>query len=298
VTSATSAGPRADRTLPGIAFMIAGVLCFTVVDATAKHLVSVLPVFEMIFVRQIMVMALSMPMLWYLGGWRALRTKRPLEHLVRAGSVLIAMLTFFVALRTVPLATAIAIGQAAPLFMTALSVPMLGERVGKWRWSAVVLGFAGVLVIIQPGGAEAIDSGVWLVLFSALCFAVTMVMVRRLSSTEPNISLFFWANLLSLLATAPVAPFVWVTPESFELALMALMAVALLAAQWLTAHAFRLAPVAVVAPFQYLEIAGGAWFGWLFWREAVALNVWIGAAIVVASGTIIVWRERVRMRQP
>lgn len=290
-------GKRVDRTLAGIAFMIAGVLSFTVVDATAKHIVSVLPVFVMIFVRQLMVVALSLPLLWHLGGWRVLRTKRPLEHLLRAASVLVAMLTFFVALRTVPLATAIAIGQAAPLFMTALSMPILGERVGKWRWSAVALGFVGVLVIINPGGADAIDPGVWLVLLSALCFAITMVMVRRLSSTEPNISLFFWANLLSLTSTAIVAPFVWVTPQPFELALMAIMAVALLAAQWLTVQAFRLAPIAVVAPFQYLEIVVGAWAGWVFWREAVALNVWIGAAIVVASGLVIIWRERVRIRQ-
>jgi drug/metabolite transporter (DMT)-like permease len=295
VSPAAAGTARVDRTLSGIAFMIAGVLCFTVVDATGKHVVSVLPVFVMIFVRQVMVMALSLPMVWHAGGWAALRTKRPLGHLVRAASVVVALLTFFTALRTVPLATAIAIGQAAPLFMTILSVPLLGERVGVWRWSAVALGLAGVLIIIQPGGAE-VGTGVWLVLFSALCFAITMVMVRRLSTTETNLSLFFWANLLSLLATAVVAPFVWVTPGPFELGLLALSAVALLGAQWLTVQAFRLAPVAVVVPFQYLEIVMGAWAGWVFWREAVALNVWIGAAIVVASGLIIIWRERVRAR--
>lgn len=291
-------GTQADRTPAGIVFMIGGVLCFTVVDAAAKHVVSVVPVFVMIFLRQLTVMIMTMPIIWRSGGWRVLHTKRPLAHLVRALTALLATLSFFYALRTVPLATAVSVAQAAPLLLTALSVPLLGERVGVWRWSAVALGLVGVLVIIQPGDGGGIHMDVLLVLFSALCFAVTMIMVRRLSSTENNISLFFWANLLSLTASALAMPFVWVTPQPTELALIVLISVAMLAAQWLTVEAFRLAPVAVVAPFQYLEIVMGATAGWLFWREAVAPNVWLGAAIVVASGLVIIWRERVRMRQP
>jgi drug/metabolite transporter (DMT)-like permease len=294
----SGAGKAADRTPTGIAFMIAGVLCFTVVDAAAKHVVSVVPVLVMIFLRQVMVMIMTIPIIWRSGGWRALRTTRPLEHLVRALTALVATFCFFYALRTVPLATAVSVAQAAPLLLTALSVPLLGERVGVWRWSAVALGLVGVLVIIQPGDGGAIQLDVLLVLFSALSFAVTMIMVRRLTSTENNLSLFFWANLLSLTASALPMPFVWVTPQPIELALIVLISVAMLAAQWLTVEAFRLAPVGAIAPFQYLEIAGGAWFGWLFWREAVALNVWIGAAIVVASGLVVIWRERVRTRQP
>jgi drug/metabolite transporter (DMT)-like permease len=292
-----TAGKHADRTPAGIAYMVAGVLCFTVVDAAAKHVVSVVPVLVMIFLRQVTVMIMTMPIIWRSGGWRVLRTRRPLEHLVRALTALLATFSFFYALRTVPLATAVSVAQAAPLLLTALSVPLLGERVGIWRWSAVTLGLVGVLVIIGPGdGGVRLD--MLLVLFAALCFALTMIMVRRLAGTESNVSLFFWANLLALIASAIAMPFVWTTPGPTELALIVLIAAAMLAAQWLTVEAVRLAPVAAVAPFQYLEIVMGALAGWLFWREAVAPNVWVGAAIVVASGLLIIWRERVRMRRP
>lgn len=179
-----------DRPLRGITFMVLGIAAFSVMDGLSKWLVMVAPIFEIMVLRNSLTLLLVVPMVARAGGVRALGTRRGWAHATRAGLSVVALLTFFEALRHLPLATCIAIGFAAPLFMTAASVVLLRERVGIHRWAAIVVGFLGVLVIAWP------ESGVisWpaaLMIVSSLCFALSMITVRWLARTEGDAAMLF-----------------------------------------------------------------------------------------------------------
>lgn len=282
----------ADRPLLGIAYMALGVLCLAVMDGLAKYAMAEAPVAQVIFVRSLFVLVFMAPMLKG-RGLPALRTTRPIEHTVRVVLAVGAILCFFEALKRLPLATVIAIAFGAPLFMTALSVPLLKERVGIHRWSAVALGFVGVMVIVEPGG-EAVSAIAALAVLSSLLFAANMVVLRRLTRTETDAALMFYLNAGVLLAMSAIAPFVWTPLAWREIAAIAAMALALMGGQTFMIRAFRHAPVGAVAPFQYTELLWAALIGYVFWSELPPDNVWYGAVIVIAAGLYVIWRERVR----
>jgi drug/metabolite transporter (DMT)-like permease len=290
-----SSSGRADRPLVGIAYMALGVFVLSVMDTISKYAVGQLATAQIIAIRSVMVLLLLVPFVIRAGGARALKTNRPLGHLMRGLFGVGAMYCFFEALRLLPLATAIAIGFAAPLFMTAFSVPILKEKVGVHRWSAVAIGFAGVLVIVGPGVADGeFGVGAVLALAAAVFYALAMTCVRWLASTESDLAMIVSQNVCMLTAGLVALPFVATpTPSHMWLVIFA-MAVFVLLGQRLTFRAFRLAPVGAVAPFHYTELVWAAIFGWLFWREWPADNVWWGAAIVVGAGLYTIWRERVR----
>jgi drug/metabolite transporter (DMT)-like permease len=286
---------RADRPLVGIAYMILGVFILSVLDTISKYAVSQMTSSAIIAVRSVMVMFLLAPFVVRAGGLASLKTKRPWGHALRGILAICAMYTFFESLRLLPLATAIAIGFAAPLLMTAFSVVILKEKVGVHRWSAVAIGFAGVLVIVGPGIADGeFGLGAMLALSAATFYALAMTCVRWLASTESDLTMMVLQNIVMLVASAIgllIAPAA--VPGHMWLVILSL-AVLVLAGQRLTFRAFRLAPVGAVAPFHYTELVWAALFGWLFWREWPGANVWWGAAIVVGAGLYTIWRERVR----
>jgi drug/metabolite transporter (DMT)-like permease len=230
------------------------------------------------------------------GGWRVLRTRRVRDHALRAIAALCATATFYLALRELPLATAVAISLAAPIIMTALSVPLLGERVGIWRWSAVIAGFGGVLIITDPFAEGGLSIGAVWALLCALAFALSMIGVRWLGSSEGSLVILYWLNGAMLLAGLLQLPFGIVPMANFDLAMIAVMGFGMLAGQLLTITAFRLAPVSLVSPIYYLGLVYTGIIGWLVWAENPPAHVWLGSAIVVASGLVISWRERVRAR--
>jgi drug/metabolite transporter (DMT)-like permease len=246
-----------------------------------------------VFIRSAFVLVLLTAILARSGALHAIRTKRPFGHLLRIALTATSIMTFFEAVRLLPLATAIAIGFVAPLFMTALSVPILRERVGVHRWAAIAIGFAGVLVITQPGPGG-LEWPALLALFSSMLFATHLVAARWLARTETDAALMFWQNLGVLVCSGVLAPFVWTPVAAVDLAVVATMGVLLLVGQFCTVRAFRAAPVGAVAPFQYVELIWAAVIGYVFWHEMPPANVWIGASIVVASGLYVIWRERVR----
>ena len=290
---ANASGGLQDRPLAGIAYAVAGISALSVMDALAKAAVLILPIAELMFLRGLLVLAMLGPAIGRAGGLTVLRTARPLEHLARVALSVAAIAMFFEALRLLPLATVIAVGFVAPLFMTALSVPLLGERVGVHRWGAIVVGFVGTLVIVRPG-PEGIEWAALLAIVAALCWATSMVLMRRLARTESDATLLVVQNLGVTIAMGVAAPFVW-RPLGWDGgAFIVVMAVTLVLAQWLQLRAFRFAAVGAIAPFQYLELLWAALFGWLIWSEMPGLHVWAGAAIVVASGLYVIWRERAR----
>jgi drug/metabolite transporter (DMT)-like permease len=282
-----------DRPLVGIAWMLTAGFTLSVMDGLIKWSVGVFPVAQVVFVRSAFVLVLLTLVLARTGALRAIRTKRPLGHLLRLILTVTSILTFFESVRLLPLATVIAIGFGAPLFMTALSVPVLRERVGPHRWAAIAVGFAGVLVITQPG-PEGLAWPVVLALVSSMLFAAHLVTARYLARTETDAALMFWQNLGVFLVSGLLAPFVWTPIGSPDLVLIATMGALLLIGQFCTVRAFRAAPVGAVAPFQYAELIWAAAIGFVFWQEVPPANVWLGAGIVAASGLYVIWRERVQ----
>ena len=276
--------------LRGIALMVLAVGLFSVMDALVKWLGRDYSTVQILFFRSVCAF-IPLGFLVFRGGIaQALRMHSPVAHLVRSLVGLVAISTFFYGFARLPLADVIAISFAAPIFVTALSVPLLGEKVGRLRWSAVLVGFLGVMIMLQPGtGLFNPISAV--PLFGTIFYALAMIMVRRLSHTETAASIVFYFTLTCALVSGVLLPFQWTTPDLPGLAL--LIAVGLVGglAQITITKAFSLAEIAVVIPFEYSAIIWGALFGYFIWGEVPGNNIWVGVAVVTASGLFILYRE-------
>lgn len=282
--------PARQRVGFGIAMKIAAIFLLSVMDALAKWLAQDLSPLQIVFFRHLFGLLPVLVMIHQAGGLTALRTRRPWEHALRTLLIWFALLAFFTALQSMPLAEAIAIAFAAPLFVTALSMPMLGERVGLRRWAAVIVGFLGVLVIVRPDpGALRVEA--LLVLASALGYALIVLITRKQGRTETAVATVFYSTVGSALLCTVFLPFVWTTPTAEQWGL--LFALGLLGGigSFFMVMAYRSAPAAVVAPFDYTALIWGAAIGWLVWLELPDAPVWIGAVIVMASGLYIIRRE-------
>lgn len=225
-------------------------------------------------------------------GFGLLKTKRPLGHLLRGTVGTGSMGLVFLSYAMLPLADATAIQFAMPLMLTALSVPLLGEYVGRWRWGAVILGFVGVLVMVAPAtGATPNWAGIGVALAAAFTTACTMTIVRRLGRTEHALTIVFYFSLWGSIVCALFLPWYW-TPPSFE-SFMYLVGTGISGGigQIFLTRAYAEGPAAYVSPFGYLMIVFSALFGWAIWAEVPAWNVWAGTAIVILSGLVILWRE-------
>lgn len=278
------------RPLRGIAFGVSAIALLSVVDVLAKILVASHSVAEVIFFRSLVALPLVVLVAHRHGGLAALRPKRTRLQALRAGAGVIAVTFFFLGLRHLPLAEATAILFAAPLFMTLLSVPLLGETVGPHRLGAVFFGFIGVLVVTRPGTGAA-SLAALLPLAAALAYALSMIVTRRLTRSETNISMIFIMTVAMLVLSGLVLPLAWAPPAPADLALMAALGVISTAAHLALVEAYRNAPVAVVAPFDYTAMFWAVVFGYLFWDELPGLVVWGGIAIIVASGLYVLFRE-------
>lgn len=286
-----------DATLPstpamigrGIGAMILAAALYSVSDALIKWLASAYPTAEIVFWRQIFALLPIIPALWR-GGWTAIRTNRPFGQIGRALTGAGALLGFYYCYRTMPLADVFGISFAAPLFVTALSVPILGEHVGWRRWSAVGIGFAGVLLMVQPG-TGLFGPATWIALLATLLYALSLVFIRDLSRTESTISIVFFATLTIGCISGAMMPFQWVTPRGSDMILLGVAGILGGMGQLAAAHAFRLAPAAVVAPFDYSALLYTALIGYAVWGDLPAPLFLCGALIVIASGLYIFHRE-------
>jgi drug/metabolite transporter (DMT)-like permease len=208
--------------------------------------------------------------------------------------MLVSNMVFVMAIGRVPLATASAIGFTSPLLVTALSVPLLGEQVGWRRWSAVLVGFAGALLVIRPGSGLA-DPAVLLLLVSSACYALYQIATRRVATYDGAATGIVFAALLGSLATTAALPFVFVWPRDlFDLALFVCLGLVGGAGHYLLIRAFQHGPVAVLSPLGYLELVGTAILGYLIFGNLADAATWIGAGVIIASGLYIALRERRR----
>jgi drug/metabolite transporter (DMT)-like permease len=288
--------PRpADRPLAAISFMCIAVLLFAVMDALVKHAAARYGVVQIVFFRSAFAF---LPVAAYLartGGFAQLKTHRFGGHALRAGIGLSAMFCFFYAFGVLPLADVVSIGFAAPILLTALAGPLLGERVGWRRWSAVIAGFLGVLIMLRPTGEIAFGS--LIALAGTFGYTLTIVAIRQLSRTESAGTIVFYFSALSTLGAGLLLPFDWRTPDAAGWGV--LVAIGLLGgfAQIFMTRAFALGPASVVAPFDYVAILWATLLGWSFWGEVPDEATAAGAAVVVASGLYILRREAIRAAQ-
>lgn len=218
-------------------------------------------------------------------------------HLLRAAIGLAAMFCFFSAIMALPLAESTAIGFTIPIFATILGALVLREPTGPWRWGAVLAGFAGVLIVTQPGVGEIPGWAAGVALIGCFLTANVSILLRRMSRTESTSTTVFWFSVLSL---PPLGAFYISAAQPHPAATWAyLLGVGLLggAAQFAMTGSLRLGPVSVVVPMDYSSLLWAAGLGWLLFGALPAPATWIGAPIIIASGLVIVWRERVRRQQ-
>lgn len=281
---------QGDRIGLGLAYAGAGMLLMSIMDTIVKWLSNGYPVSEILVFRNLFGLLPLLVALALTGGLKSLRSPQPLLMCWRALFALGAGFMFFAALRTIPLADAFALAFTSPLFITALSVPILAEKVGIHRWSAVILGFIGTLVILRPTG-QTFDPAALLVIGAALCYAMVMLLTRKLAPRNTTLSMMIWTAVISLGISGAIAPFEWVAPSGPDFALLAVMGLIGSAGMFMIGQGYRYAPAAVIAPLDYSVLLWGVVFGWLLWQELPDQYVWIGAAVVAISGIYIVQRE-------
>jgi len=218
------------------------------------------------------------------------KTKRPKEHLFRCIIGLVALVAIVIALRELPLAVVVSLSYAAPLFITILSILLLSEKIGIFRWAAVLIGFIGVIVISEPGFKE-MNLLYFLPIIFCIGMAFVTIAIRKLSTTEPIwlISIFFTITIsIAGLTTIPMG---WVMPNFQDFILLALIGVTGGAANLLLTQSYKLSEVSLVAPLKYLSLVFAVIFGYIIWNEIPTLKTLVGASLVILSSFVIFRRE-------
>ncbi|MDA9643581.1 DMT family transporter [Candidatus Pelagibacter sp.] len=218
------------------------------------------------------------------------KTKRPWEHFFRCVMGLMALIAIIIALRELPLAVVVSLSYAAPLFITILSIFLLSEKVGIFRWIAVLIGFIGVIFISEPGFKN-LNYLYLLPLIFCTGMAFVTITIRKLSTTEPIwlISIFF--SITILVASLTTIPFGWIMPTLKDFILLALIGITGGSANLFLTQSYKLSEVSLVAPLKYLSLIFAIIFGYLIWNEIPTLKTLIGASLVVFASLIIFRRE-------
>jgi len=277
--------------------MFLAVATFAVMDVTMKKLVETYPSMQVAFLRG----AASLPFLLgataLFGQWRDLIPKRWSLHLARGLLAVVTLWAFIYSVSELSLADTYTIFMSAPLLITALSVPMLGEHVGWHRWAAILVGLTGVIVVLKPSGSSLITLGGLAALGSAVAYAVSVIIIRVLSRTDSGAATVFWSLLLLTLIGGVLASMQWVPLQAHHWPWILALGITGALGQYLITRAFRLAAPPVVAPLEYTALMWGMAFDWVIWLTAPSSRMLIGASIIVASGLYIIYRERIGLEQ-
>lgn len=287
--------PDTDRILPAIGLRLTSVGLFALMNAGIKLAEQGgAALVEILFFRQFGAAMLILSVIAISPGLATVRTRQFAAHIRRAVVGLSAMACYFTAIMALPLAESTAIGFTIPIFATVLGALVLKEPTGPWRWAAVLGGFVGVLVVTRPGGGGLPAWAAGIGLLGSFLTANVSILLRRMGRTESTSTTVFWFSVLSLLplgafyifAAQVHAPIVWVW----------LLGIGFLGgcAQFAMTASLRLGPVSVVVPMDYSSLLWAAALGWLLFCALPAPATLIGAPIIIASGLVIVWRERVR----
>lgn len=276
--------------------MLAAVGAFAVMDATMKELTQSYPPLQVSCLRGLTSIPFFLVGVAAIGEWRTLIPVRWRDHLVR-GVLAIAMLwTFVYAVSSLALGTAYGIFLCSPLLITALSAFVLGDHVGKHRWVAVGCGMIGVFVILRPTGDGLVTLAGFAAFASALCYAISAVMIRRLARTDSTLSIGMSFMVMVSVGTGIAAWPHWVPIVGDHWPLLLLMGFTGALGQYLIIHAFRCAPPAVVAPFEYTALLWGIALDWILWSTVPSTRVLTGAGVVIVSGLYVIYREHWAVR--
>jgi drug/metabolite transporter (DMT)-like permease len=289
--------------LKGLILMALAMTILPCMDGIAKYMSTfqAMSPGQVAFYRFFFQMLLTLPFLVAISGREAFRVKRPWMNLLRGALHASATLLFFTSIKYMPLADAFAIYFVEPFMLTAMSALFLGEKVGWRRWSAIVIGFGGAMIVIQPS-FEIFGLKALLPIACAFLFALYLFLNRAIGDADPPLTMQTIAGLggTVFMGLALVAGH-WTGNADFELALpgstftlVILLVLGLLSGygHLLVVHAFRLAPVSILAPFQYFEIISATILGFLVFGDFPSASKWLGVAIIVGSGLYIIWRER------
>ncbi len=287
---------RADRPFNGIALILSSTVFLGVSDVTAKYLSATLPSIEIAWLRFLVFAMIMVPAMVTGSPLFALKTNNVPLQLMRGAALLGSSLFFISGLRYLPIAEASATGFVSPLFVTALSIIFLSERVGVRRWLATAVGLVGVLIILRPGSIAFHPAAVFPIV-SALAWAATLIMTRMMSGKEHAISIMTYSSIAGVAILSVLVPFIWVTPSWQAIAFGILIGVFSTAGQWIVVLAFRYADASVLAPFSYTQLLWVSILGFMVFGELPDVWTVIGAAFIVGSGLYTAHRERVRRSQ-
>ena len=279
----------------GIVLMCLSTIAFSIMHGLVRFVSEVLPPFQIAFFRNIFGLAFLLPLLMR-SRFAILRTKQIGLHALRGVINMAAMLTFFTALAISPIAKVTALGFTAPIFMAILAVLVLGERFRIYRWSAIFLGFVGMLIILRPG-LVAIDTGALLVIGSAALWAVAMIIIKIQSRTESSLTIVAYMGIF--LGVFSIAPAVWVwQPFGLQtLGFMVLIGLFGSIAQMAISESLKETDSTALMPFDFLKLIWTAMIGVWFFSEIPDIYTWIGATVIFLSGLFIAIRERSIQRQ-
>lgn len=284
---------RVDRPFRGIALILTSTLFLGTSDVTAKYLSHTLPAIEIAWLRFLVFALIMVPAMIPGSPLFALKTGCFNLQITRGATLLGSSLFFISGLKFLPIAEASATAFVSPLFVTALSIVFLSEKVGVRRWIATAVGLFGVLVILRPGSG-AFHLAALFPIVSALSWAGTLIMTRMMSGSERAITTMTYSSIVGLWILSLLVPYVWVTPGWEAILLGILIGVSSTAGQWIVVLAFRYADASVLAPFQYIQLLWVSIFGFLLFSEVPDIWTITGAAFIIGSGLYTAHRERIR----
>jgi len=297
----------------GISCAVTGVVAMSIMDAVIKWLSDGYPLHEIVLVRTLVAIVLTGVMVHFEGGLGLLKTSRPGLHLSRGVLVAIANMSFYLSLAVMPIAQASGLFFIAPLIITGLSGPMLGERVGWRRWVAIAIGFLGV-ILISGVGTGVFNAVAFLPVVAALAYALVQILARKIGNTDKASVMSFYISIVFLFISGAfwlvagngeylgvggesltflLRP--WVMPNNNDLTLMLICGVLVAAAGYLLNQAYRISMANVIAPFEYVALPLAILWGWLFWHEMPSPQTFIGILLIGCAGLYVFIRERMIM---
>lgn len=280
--------------LVGIGFISLTFVCFTLLDGGAKWLVRALPVLEVVWLRFVTHLLFTGALLAPRHGWGLIRTRRPRLQAIRALMLLSMTAMNFTVLQYLQLAVTSSIFFSVPIIVAVLAVPMLGERLDFARWAAILVGFTGVLIIVQPFG-QAFHPAMFVAIANAVLYALFNMITRMLAAVDTPEATQFLSALGATVGLAPFALLYWETPhDAVQWLVAGLLGVLGGLGHYLLALAHRYAPATVLAPFVYQQVIYMTLFGYVVFGDVPGIPVVVGAAIVVGSGLFLLLRERAK----
>ena len=282
--------------LRSIVFMLVAVGFFALMDAVLKTLSARYPVLQIAALRGMTALPLVLLYIAWRGAWHTvLKVRWPL-HLLRGVLGIVMLSLFTMGVRELPLSAAYTLFFIAPLLITALSVPVLKERVPAAHWWAIGVGFIGVLIALRPSGddlqAGFVTVGGLATLGAALCYAIAAVTGRLATRTDSSESMVLWMMVMMAIGAGALALPGWVAIQRGDAPLLLALAITGFCGQLAITEAFRHGQASAVAPFEYSALAWGLGLDWLIWHTLPASHTWLGAAIIIGSGLYLVRREQ------